>query len=73
MCCAVLRRSVSCCSHPIPLLPLHYSPYPSPPDFGLAVNHLLERPVTRLGTLDYMSPEVGWFCIVLLYLVVPRC
>lgn len=24
------------------------------PDFGLAVNHLLERPVTRLGTLDYM-------------------
>lgn len=27
-------------------------------DFGLAVNHLLERPVTRLGTLDYMAPEV---------------
>eukprot|EP00882_Tetradesmus_deserticola_P025483 GHRQ01027997.1.p1 GENE.GHRQ01027997.1~~GHRQ01027997.1.p1 ORF type:complete len:309 (+),score=110.36 GHRQ01027997.1:200-1126(+) len=27
-------------------------------DFGLAVNHLMERPVTRLGTLDYMAPEV---------------
>lgn len=31
----------------------------APADFGLAVNHLLERPVTRLGTLDYMAPEVG--------------
>lgn len=27
-------------------------------DFGLAVNQREERPVTRLGTLDYMSPEV---------------
>jgi serine/threonine protein kinase len=27
-------------------------------DFGLAVNHVVERPVTRLGTLDYMAPEV---------------
>jgi serine/threonine protein kinase len=28
-------------------------------DFGLAVNGAMERPVTRLGTLDYMAPEVG--------------
>jgi hypothetical protein len=34
-------------------------------DFGLAVNHMVERPVTRLGTLDYMAPEVR-----LCYLVV---
>ncbi|GAX83095.1 hypothetical protein CEUSTIGMA_g10521.t1 [Chlamydomonas eustigma] len=27
-------------------------------DFGLAVNSAVERPVTRLGTLDYMAPEV---------------
>jgi len=27
-------------------------------DFGLAINSLEERPVTRLGTLDYMAPEV---------------
>lgn len=27
-------------------------------DFGLAVSQRLERPVTRLGTLDYMAPEV---------------
>lgn len=27
-------------------------------DFGLAINAGLERPVTRLGTLDYMAPEV---------------
>jgi hypothetical protein len=39
-------------------------------DFGLAVNHLMERPVTRLGTLDYMAPEVSfswclcWFNIL---------
>jgi hypothetical protein len=26
-------------------------------DFGLAVNRKRERPVTRLGTLDYMAPE----------------
>jgi serine/threonine protein kinase len=29
-------------------------------DFGLAVNANEERPVTRLGTLDYMAPEVSW-------------
>ncbi len=28
-------------------------------DFGLAINSTTERPVTRLGTLDYMAPEVG--------------
>ncbi|EFJ40677.1 hypothetical protein VOLCADRAFT_69208, partial [Volvox carteri f. nagariensis] len=28
-------------------------------DFGLAINARTERPVTRLGTLDYMAPEVG--------------
>lgn len=27
-------------------------------DFGLAINQREERPVTRLGTLDYMAPEV---------------
>jgi serine/threonine protein kinase len=27
-------------------------------DFGLAVDASVERPVTRLGTLDYMAPEV---------------
>lgn len=27
-------------------------------DFGLAINAGAERPVTRLGTLDYMAPEV---------------
>lgn len=27
-------------------------------DFGLSINQREERPVTRLGTLDYMSPEV---------------
>lgn len=27
-------------------------------DFGLSINSLEERPVTRLGTLDYMAPEV---------------
>ena len=28
------------------------------PDFGLAIDSTAERPVTRLGTLDYMAPEV---------------
>ena len=27
-------------------------------DFGLAINSVKERPVTRLGTLEYMAPEV---------------
>ena len=27
-------------------------------DFGLAIDHTEERPVTRAGTLDYMAPEV---------------
>lgn len=27
-------------------------------DFGLSINSIEERPVTRLGTLDYMAPEV---------------
>ena len=27
-------------------------------DFGLSINSAEERPVTRAGTLDYMSPEV---------------
>eukprot|EP00193_Tetraselmis_chui_P003535 CAMPEP_0177770836 /NCGR_PEP_ID=MMETSP0491_2-20121128/11184_1 /TAXON_ID=63592 /ORGANISM="Tetraselmis chuii, Strain PLY429" /LENGTH=421 /DNA_ID=CAMNT_0019288171 /DNA_START=212 /DNA_END=1477 /DNA_ORIENTATION=- len=27
-------------------------------DFGLAIDHSVERPVTRAGTLDYMAPEV---------------
>lgn len=27
-------------------------------DFGLSINYLEERPVTRAGTLDMMAPEV---------------
>ena len=27
-------------------------------DFGLSINFEQERPVTRVGTLDYMAPEV---------------
>jgi serine/threonine protein kinase len=27
-------------------------------DFGLAINVVKERPVSRVGTLDYMPPEV---------------
>jgi serine/threonine protein kinase len=27
-------------------------------DFGLSINFESERPVTRVGTLDYMAPEV---------------
>ncbi|GAX74015.1 hypothetical protein CEUSTIGMA_g1465.t1 [Chlamydomonas eustigma] len=27
-------------------------------DFGLSINFEVERPVTRVGTLDYMAPEV---------------
>lgn len=28
-------------------------------DFGLAINLVRERPVSKVGTLDYMPPEVG--------------
>jgi serine/threonine protein kinase len=28
-------------------------------DFGLAIDSYHERPVTRVGTLDYMGPEVS--------------
>jgi serine/threonine protein kinase len=28
-------------------------------DFGLSINFEVERPVTRVGTLDYMAPEVS--------------
>ena len=27
-------------------------------DFGLAINASRERPISRVGTLDYMAPEV---------------
>jgi serine/threonine protein kinase len=27
-------------------------------DFGLAINAAKERPISRVGTLDYMAPEV---------------
>lgn len=30
-------------------------------DFGLAINTLKEKPMSRVGTLDYMPPEVCWF------------
>lgn len=29
------------------------------PDFGLSIDFSSENPVTRVGTLDYMAPEVG--------------
>jgi len=47
----------------------------SHPDFGLSIDITKERPVTRVGTLDYMAPEgersplgerrfvVVWHCI----------
>ncbi len=28
-------------------------------DFGLAIDSTLERPKSRVGTLDYMAPEVS--------------
>lgn len=28
-------------------------------DFGLAINTARERPISRVGTLDYMAPEVN--------------
>ena len=28
-------------------------------DFGLAIDTLREKPMSRVGTLDYMPPEVG--------------
>lgn len=27
-------------------------------DYGLSIDNALERPVSRVGTLDYMAPEV---------------
>ena len=36
----------------------HNTEQNQPPDFGLAIDAAIERPVTRLGTLDYMAPEV---------------
>lgn len=69
---------LSLCRYPLHLT-LHLPP-PLPPymchhppdlvlatDFGLAVNHLLERPVTRLGTLDYMAPEVCMYVCKYIY------
>ena len=44
------------------VLQRHTPPLPRPSaqvaDFGLSINWGEERPVTRAGTLDYMSPEV---------------
>ena len=37
-------------------------------DFGLALNVALERPTARVGTLDYMSPEVS---LVLRHILMP--
>lgn len=31
-------------------------------DFGLAINATKERPISRVGTLEYMSPEVSYNC-----------
>ena len=28
-------------------------------DFGLAINTDAQAPISRVGTLDYMAPEVG--------------
>ena len=33
-------------------------------DFGLSMDCGLERPATRLGTLDYMAPEVRLYTAV---------
>ena len=30
-------------------------------DFGLSINHLHERPMQRVGTFEYMAPEVILF------------
>ena len=27
-------------------------------DFGLAIDYSLDKPISRVGTLDYMAPEV---------------
>ena len=32
-------------------------------DFGLAINETRERPTARVGTLDYMSPEVRYLSL----------
>jgi hypothetical protein len=48
--CAVVRH----CATVSP----HTCACPLPADFGLSINHVEERPVTRVGTLDYMAPEV---------------
>jgi hypothetical protein len=31
-------------------------------DFGLAINAARERPISRVGTLEYMAPEVTGCC-----------
>jgi len=48
------------CLLPLPALsctPCCLPPF-LPPDFGLSIDITQERPVTRVGTLDYMAPEV---------------
>jgi hypothetical protein len=42
---------------PPPLNPTTHNLH-NPPDFGLSIDITRERPVTRVGTLDYMAPEV---------------
>ena len=49
--CIMLRGTCTCAHGPL-------SRFHSHTDFGLAVDGNQERPVTRLGTLDYMAPEV---------------
>ena len=39
-------------------------------DFGLSINAVQERPVTRAGTLDYMAPEVGAQPLIVLFWII---
>ena len=32
-------------------------------DFGLAINTDAQAPISRVGTLDYMAPEVPHLCL----------
>lgn len=55
--CAALNCASACCTINFDAaLPLRARQVA---DFGLAINIVKERPVSRVGTLDYMPPEVG--------------
>lgn len=59
--CAALNCASACCTINFDAaLPLRARQVA---DFGLAINIVKERPVSRVGTLDYMPPEVGWLVV----------